>query len=316
LRLAGAVGEATLRGAVVDVGANSVKMVIGEIDEGGDLRLLADSMRFARLGEGVSATGKLSLEAQERTLAVTEEFLKVAKRHQVEKIRLVGTSALREVENRAEFLARVRREFGIDLEVLSEKDEARLSYTAVVLDPSFKKYQGQLCVADIGGGSTELILGESRAITFWQSLRLGAVRLTEQILKSDPPNREEVAKAEKAAEAAIRSAAEGHRASRVAGVGGTVVSLARIWKGLPSAKTEEVHGVRMSNSDCRQMLDRLSSLSIAQRKTLVGLDADRADIILAGAIILEQILSILAANELLVSIRGLRHGVLYDLLGI
>ena len=304
-----------MRAAVIDVGANSVKMIIGKMGEDGDLHILADFMRFARLGEGVGATGKLSQKAEERTLAAIGELLELANRHRVDTLRLVGTSALREANNRAELLARVRREFGMDLEVLSEKDEAGLSYAAVVLDPSFKKYQDQLWVIDIGGGSTELILGERGEVSSWQSLRLGAVRLTEQILKSDPPNREEVARAEKAAEAIIRLAAEGHRASRVAGVGGTVVSLALIWKGVPSAKTEEVHGVTMSYSNCRQMLDRLSSLSIAQRKTLVGLDPDRADIILAGAIILEQILSVLGARELLVSIRGLRHGVLYDLLG-
>jgi exopolyphosphatase/guanosine-5'-triphosphate,3'-diphosphate pyrophosphatase len=305
-----------LRAGVIDVGTNSVKMIIGEIGEGGDLRILADFMKCTRLGEGLNATGELRPEAQDRTLVVMREFLEVAKQHEAERIRLVGTSALREAENRAEFLSRVRREFGPDLEVLTEEDEAHFSYSAVALDPSFRKFQDELCVVDIGGGSTELIFGERGKVTFWQSLGLGAVRLTEQILKSDPPNREEVAKAGKAAEAAVRLAAEGRTARRVAGVGGTVVSLARIWKRVPSEMTEEVHGITMASFDCRQMLDRLSGLSIAQRKTLIGLDPDRADIILAGAIILEQILSILRAEQLLVSIRGLRHGVLYELLEI
>ena len=303
-----------MRAGVIDVGTNSVKMIIGEMGEGGDFRILVDLMRFARLGEGLNATGELRPEAQDRTLVIMREFLEVAKQHEAEKIRLVGTSALREASNRAEFLSWVRREFGADLEVLTEEDEARFSYSVVALDPSFRKFQDELCVVDIGGGSTELIFGERGKVISWQSLRLGAVRLTEQILKSNPPNREEVAKAERAAEAAVRLAAEGRRTRRVAGVGGTVVSLARIWKSVPSAKTGEIHGVPITSSDCRQALDRLSSLSVAQRKTLVGLDPDRADIILAGAIVLEQILSVLRAEQLLVSIRGLRHGALYELL--
>jgi len=305
-----------LRAGIIDVGTNSVKMVIGEMGEGGDHRILGDFMKCTRLGEGLNATGELRPEAQERTLAVMREFLELAKQHEVQKSRLVGTSALREASNQAEFLSRVRREFGLDPEVLSEEDEGRFSYAAVALDPSFRKCQDELCVVDIGGGSTELIFGERGKVTSWQSLRLGAVRLTEQILKSDPPNREEVAKAEKAAEVAVHLAAEGRTARQVAGVGGTVVSLARIWKSVPSEMTEEVHGMAMTPSDCHQVLDRLSSLRVAQRKTLVGLDPDRADIILAGAIILEQILSILRAKQLLVSIRGLRHGVLYELLEI
>jgi exopolyphosphatase/guanosine-5'-triphosphate,3'-diphosphate pyrophosphatase len=303
-----------LRAGVIDVGTNSVKMIIGEMGEGGDLRILVDLMQFARLGEGLNATGELRPEAQDRTRAVIGEFMEIARRHQVDKIRLVGTSALREAINRAEFLSRVRREFEADLEVITEEDEARFSYSAVALDPSFREFHDELCVVDIGGGSTELIFGERGKVTFGQSLRLGAVRLTEQILKSDPPNREEVAKAEKAAEAGVRLAAERRTARRVAGVGGTVVNLARMWKGVPSGKTGEVHGVPITSSDCRQALDRLSSLSVAQRKTLVGLDPDRADIILAGAIVLEQILSVLRTEQLLVSIRGLRHGVLCELL--
>jgi exopolyphosphatase/guanosine-5'-triphosphate,3'-diphosphate pyrophosphatase len=291
-------------------------MIIGEMGEGGDPRILVDLIRFARLGEGGSATGKLSQKAEERTLAAIGELLELANRHQVDKLRLVGTSALREASNRAEFLSRVRREFGVDLEVLTEEDEARFSYSAVALDPSFRKFQAQLCVVDIGGGSTELIFRERGKVTFWQSLRLGAVGLTEQVLRSDPPGRAELEEAGRKAEEMLHEAIAGRRASWLTGVGGTVVSLARMWKGVPSAKTGEVHGVPMTPSDCRQVLDRLSSLSVAQRKTLVGLDPDRADIILAGAIILEQILSVLRAEQLLVSIRGLRHGVLYELLEI
>jgi len=303
-----------LRAAAIDVGTNSVKMVIGEMGKDGDLRILVDSMRFARLGEGLGATGQLGQEAQGRTLAAMEEFLEVAKQHQVEKIRLVGTSALREAQNRGEFLLRVRRELGVDPEVLSEEDEARLSYAAVALDPALRTHRDPLCVVDIGGGSTELIFGEGAQVSISMSLRLGAVRLTEQVLRSNPPGRAELEEVGRKAEEKLHQAIAGRRARRVAGVGGTVVSLARMWKGVPSEMTEKVHGITMTPFDCRQMLDRLSGLSIAQRKTLVGLDPDRADIILTGAIILDRILSMLGAEHLLVSTHGLRHGVLHELL--
>jgi exopolyphosphatase / guanosine-5'-triphosphate,3'-diphosphate pyrophosphatase len=302
------------RAAVIDVGTNSVKVIIGERDEKGAVRILMDSVRFPRLGQGLNATGKLSQKAEERTLAAIRELLEIAQQHQAEKIRLVGTSALREARNREELLLQVHREFGMDLEVLSGQDEARLSYEAVARDASLEGCGNELCVVDIGGGSTELIFGQGTQMSFCRSLRLGAVKLTEQVLRTDPPDGREIGEASRMAEEAIQDAVAGRGANRVVGVGGTVVNLARIRKGMSSRETEKVHGMRMTPSDCRKLLDRLSGLGIVERGKLVGLDPERADIILAGSIILDRLLSVLGAEELLVSRWGLRYGRLLELL--
>jgi exopolyphosphatase/guanosine-5'-triphosphate,3'-diphosphate pyrophosphatase len=302
------------RAAAIDVGSNSVKLVIGEMGEDGDLRILTERIRFSRLGAGLGVTGRLDQKGQGLTLAALAELLEEAEGQGVVGLRLVGTSALREASNGAQFLSRVRGDLGVELEILSEDEEARLSYLAVAFDPSLGAAQDHSCVVDIGGGSTELIWGEGLRVDFSRSVKLGAVRLTEQFLRSDPPDRSELAQAVRYAEGWLREASAGRRSSRLAGVGGTVVNLARIGKGVPAQRTEEIHGAVMSASECCRVLDLLSGVRLAERRKLIGLDPQRADITVAGAIILERVLSVLGAVDLLVSVRGLRHGVLHELL--
>lgn len=305
-----------LRAAAVDVGTNSIKIAVAELDGAGGIRVLADSSEIARLGEGVDKTGSLNPEAQDRALAAIARLLHTTEELGAEHCRIVATSAVRDAENRAEFAGRVKVSLGIDLEVLGEEEEGRLSYSAVALDPVLRSNSSELAVVDIGGGSTEVTFGTGSRVTFSRSARIGAVRLTERVIESDPPNAAEIADAALMAAEEIRCIVGERRSKRVAGVGGTAVNLARILKGVGRERTSEVHGVSISPSEFHDLLDLLSRMTCESRKGLIGLDPARADIIVAGAIILDRVMAHLEAEELTVSTRGLRYGVLYEILGI
>lgn len=308
-------GVTHLKAAVIDVGTNTVKLTVGEKDKNGRIRVLADSANVSRLGENLDTEGMLQPQSQQRTIAAIANFIKTANDLRASNIRIVATSAMRDARNSQEFVSLVKSQLGIDLEILSEEDEGRLSYSSVASDPELGAYKGTLAVVDIGGGSTEITFGEDSGIILSNSVRIGAVRLTERILKSDPPDPDEIGKARALASESIREAAGARQASRIVQVGGSAVNVARIFKHVPPSMTSEVHGTILTPIEMRRMLDFLSGMSLEQKKTIVGLEPDRADIILAGAIILDSVMSVLNASELLISTRGLRHGVLYEMLG-
>ncbi len=173
--------------ASVDIGTNSVKMTVARL--GDRLEILADTTKITRLGKGVDASGRLDAEAMRRTLEALGEFAAEAKRLGAERIGAAGTSALRDAANGAEFVAEAERALGGTVEIISGDREAHLIYTAAQRDPDLSLPDaGTLAVMDIGGGSTEFVLGRNGVIVFRNSLQLGAVRLTERALPSDPPS--------------------------------------------------------------------------------------------------------------------------------
>jgi exopolyphosphatase/guanosine-5'-triphosphate,3'-diphosphate pyrophosphatase len=300
--------------AAIDVGTNSVKIIV--VDASADCeRLLYENTLITRLGEGMQAYGmRLKEAAIRRTLDALEELVQQARAYGAEQIAAVGTAALREAQNRAEFLQRAQERLGLTIEIISGQEEARLSYLAVRRDPMWRE-SPHLTVVDIGGGSTEVIVGASdgKNIAFRVSLDMGAVRLTERFLRSDPPTLAQLDGASRA----IREALEHlpvtvrHRPCTLVGVGGTIANLAAIDKGgVQSA--EELHHHVIPVTRLEQILRRLATLSIEERKTVPGLEPARADIIVAGALILSLLLSHLEAEQIAVSIRGLRWGLLYD----
>lgn len=309
------IGVVDLKAGVIDVGTNTVKAVIGERDPQGNIYILKDSAKASRLGENVDAGGALQPQAQQRTISAIADFVKLAHSFGADDIRVVATSAMRDARNSQEFVDLVKCKIGIDMEILSEEDEGRFSYSSVALDPEMGGYKGTLAVVDIGGGSTEVTLGDANQISFTKSIRIGAVRLTERVLHSDPPSPDELAEAGTIAREAIRDAVCGREASRIAQVGGSGVNVARVFKQVPPNMTHEVHGAILMPDDVRRILEHLSGLTVEQKKQVIGIEPDRADIILAGAIILDSVISTLKASEIVVSTKGLRHGVLYQMLG-
>lgn len=303
------------RVAVVDIGTSSVKAIVGEADGLGSVRVLCDLSEVTRLGEGVDAAGNLHREAQRRTAEAVVSLLRAAREWAPERTCVVATSAVRDAANRSDFTELVAGRTGSEVEVLSETREGSLSFAAVSLDPDLCPGDGPMTVIDVGGGSTEVVSGSAGGVEFAVSARMGAVRLTEQALAGDPPTCCEVLAAFTLARAEIERVVGNHRAGHLVGVGGTVVNLARIHYGLGIDRTPEVHGSRLSRVHIDELVSDLGARTSEQRRDLVGLDPARAGIIVGGAIVVQSAMDTLGAGELIVSVRGLRHGVLYAMLG-
>ncbi len=302
--------------ACIDVGTNTVKMVIADLDGGGSVRVFEQSNN-TRLGEGMQAqTIHLREIPMRRTLDAIVEFARIAQEHDVKDLAAVGTAALRDADNSPEFVERVKAACGVAIEVIPGEEEARLSYLAVRRDPHWRD-KTQLIVIDIGGGSTEIIHGDpnSQGISARISLNVGAVKLTERFLRSDPPNITQLSDANRFVQeelARVENYPETESPPTFVGVGGTLTNLAAMDNNGRTLAPEGLHGYVLSQDALENQISRLATLTIEQRKALPGLDPRRADIILGGAILLSQALARAGSSSVSVSTRGLRWGVLYD----
>jgi exopolyphosphatase/guanosine-5'-triphosphate,3'-diphosphate pyrophosphatase len=302
------------RFAAFDVGSNTLKTTIVEKDQGGGFLQIVDSAQVTRLGEGMHG-GRLREAAIRRSLEVLADAIALCRRNRVERVAAVATAAVREAINGDEFVSRAR-EVGVPLECISGEEEARLSYMAVRHDPIWRGATG-LLVIDVGGRSTELIVGaavgdhpEARF-----SVTLGAVRLTEEGLGSDPPTIAQLAEANGLAAKKLSEIDLAPGVYRAVGVGGTIVNLASVARGLVVRDPERLHGDRLTLEEIERQIGLYSGMTIAERKRIRGLDPARADIILGGAIALCQALARAKAEEIAVSCRGLRWGLIYDRFG-
>jgi exopolyphosphatase/guanosine-5'-triphosphate,3'-diphosphate pyrophosphatase len=301
--------------ACIDCGTNSVKLVVAAISRS-SAQPIFEISETTRIGEGMQANGmRLQKPAMDRTCEVIGTFVKAAQDHGAREIILIGTAALRDAENRDDFLKQVKEHCGLDLKVISGEEEARLSYLAVRRDPHWIKVP-RLLVIDIGGGSTELIEGESHGdgIQARRSVNLGAVKLTEAWLRSDPVTTEELAAAGAAASEAFgRTSAQVSSGEpfHIVGVGGTLTNLGAM-KLATDIDPERLHGLTINETALERILSVLAERSVEQRRQLPGLDPRRADIILAGTLLLLQALRHIGSDRIDISTRGLRWGALYD----
>lgn len=302
------------RAAAIDIGTNTVKMAVGDLEPTGIVNLIADASEQTRLGEGTDSTGVLGAAALERTADVVARLVAQAHCLGARHVRVAATSAAREAANREELVSRLREKTGVEPVILSGEDEARVSFLAVAMDPVLGGFRGEQLVVDVGGGSTELISGIGNRLVSAVSARTGAVRLTERFLAGDPPSEPEVAAAAAGAEAELRNRFSFRTVQRLVGIGGSAVNLARIWLRIPAERTPQAHSSAIPVEGLRELVNTLSRLSVARRRDLIGLDPNRADIILAGAVILERAAHLCQAAELVVSVRGLRHGLLYEMM--
>ena len=238
------------------------------------------------------------------------EYAEVARRHQA-RIAAIGTEALRRAPNADEFLGPAAEILGAPVEVIDGDREAALTYRAVAA--SFPAL-GSMAVVDIGGGSTEIVVADGNEPRFHTSLPIGSVRLTERHVHADPPAPRDVAAIAQAVDEALGKVPFPERAIPLVGVAGTVTSLAAMAQNLESYDPARVHGYRLSRAALSQQLDRLRAAPQEERERMHGLDPRRADVILAGAVILERIAHHARAPEIIVSDRGIRWGLLYELL--
>ncbi|RLV50716.1 exopolyphosphatase [Nocardioides mangrovicus] len=306
-----------MRVAAVDCGTNTIKLLVADLDaDSGREQELVREMRMVRLGQGVDRTGRLSEAALERVFGAVDEYAEMVSRHDVEAIRFCATSAVRDAENAADFTAGVEERLGVRPEVVTGEEEARLSYAGATrtlqagLEPPF-------LVLDIGGGSTELILGDDDGtVREAQSLDIGSVRLTERHLVTDPPTPEELAAATADVDAALDACrVDPDAAEAVIGVAGTVTTTAAAVLGLTAYDRTVLNHAVVGVSAVEGTVNRLLSMTVEERKALPFMHPGRADVIGAGALILQRVLSRTHVRSMLVSEADILDGIAWSLVG-
>lgn len=308
-----------LRVAAIDVGTNTTRLLVAEL-HGKTLVDLDRRLIFSRLGEGVDATGRLNPRGIQATVAAITEFVGRARRMGAERIRIAGTSAVREAANGRDLLTAVKHGTGLDLEVVPGEAEAALSFAGATQDlPS-----GDYLVCDIGGGSTEFAVGRKAAgIARWAvvdgaiSLKLGVVRLTERLLAHDPPTHRELQSLESDIADAMEEAHEAlprAGAATLVGVAGTITSLAMIKLGLDRYDPKDVHGSELTLDDVYDEYNRLARMPLHERAALPALPPGRADVIVAGCAILARAMSRWGFAAVRVSEKDILDGLAQDLI--
>ena len=290
--------------AAIDIGTNSVRLLVAEVDardRGAPLTTLDRRMRITRLGQGVHASRRLAPDAIDRTLTVLREYRAAFDALGVERVRATATSAARDAENRDEFFGPATEALGVTPELLSGEDEARLSFSGATHG---LRAPTPYLVVDIGGGSTELVYGSS-APEALRSLDVGCVRVTEQWLVSDPPEPEELSNAivtvrDELADLA-RELPQLREAATVIGLAGTVTTVAAIEQGLAEYDRDRIHHFRLTHDAAEDVFRTLAIESIEERRHNPGLEPERADVIVGGAVVLVSIFRTFGFEEILVS---------------
>lgn len=298
--------------AVIDIGTNSIKLFVAELGADGSLRSVVDKNNIARLGEGMGDTGILQPEAVERNATAVAEFAALARAHGASEIAAVGTMALRTAKNTPEFVAAVRARAGIDVQVIPGEQEAQLAYLAVL--SGFGAYDGALAICDVGGGSSEFVFGRGDAVARRFSINLGAVKVTEKFLKEDPPSAAQIDGALAFIMGELEAGDVRGGVSRLVGIGGTVTSMGAVKLQMAEYDADRIQGAALTAGDVDGLISMFCSMPLEERKKITGLQPKRAEVIIGGACIIKCIMRRLGRPELIMSDRGLRHGLMYKLL--
>jgi exopolyphosphatase/guanosine-5'-triphosphate,3'-diphosphate pyrophosphatase len=303
-----------VRVAGIDCGTNSIRLLIADGDDGRLLDIVRE-MRIVRLGQGVDRTGRLAPDALERTRVALADYAASIAEHGAERVRMTATSATRDAANRADFVAMVRAELGVDPEVISGAEEAELSFRGAVA--GLPGVTPPLLVADIGGGSTELVLGGAGEPLRSHSMDVGCVRMTERHLHDDPPTAEQIAATVRDLNAAIDRAAQ-HvpltSGATFVGLAGTVTTIAALALGLDHYDPEAIHASVISTDDVRTVTARLLAMTHAERAALPVMHPGRVDVIGGGALVLRTLLERTGADAVVTSEHDILDGIALSLL--
>ena len=302
----------TSRIAAIDVGSNSVRQIIADVSSDGSIAVVDEMKSAPRLGAGLEATGRLDDESMNRALDALEHMAALARKLDADRIVAVATSAVRDAANADEFVSRVKSRTGLSLRILTGDDEARLSYRSALAH--FELGESRTAVVDLGGGSLELALSLDGVVDRLMSLPLGAVRLTERFMSKKNGD-----KAMKRLRRHIRTVIKKNvpvrpwRGARLIGAGGTFTNLAGMdltRQGMESARS--VQGAIVSRKDVEHILDTLAAMPVDERRDVPGLNAARADIIVAGLAVVVELMARLDVREVEVSRYGIREGILLE----
>jgi exopolyphosphatase / guanosine-5'-triphosphate,3'-diphosphate pyrophosphatase len=299
----------TRRVTAVDCGTNSLRLLLADVDPArAGLTDVVRRMEIVRLGQGVDQTGRLAPEALARTMAVLREYADVIARSGAQAVRMVATSATRDADNAAEFVRLVKEVLGVAPEVLTGDEEAVLSFTGATAELADGPDPGPFLVADIGGGSTELVIGEGGEVRFHVSTQIGVVRHSERHLRADPPAAAELAALEREVARELGDAVpagERERVTAAVAVAGTATQSAGIDLG---AEGRDVEGHVLPGERLRAILARIAAVPLEERREVPGLDPDRAPTIVAGVVVLIAALEAFGLEEVEVSERDILWG--------
>lgn len=296
--------------AVIDCGTNSTRLLIGN-----KLETLDRQMKITRLGEGLEKSGEISRQAMTRVVDVLESFRTTLESHRVAEVRIVATSAARDADNRDDFFSEVESVIGVTPELLTGEEEGRLAFAGAIAELGDLK--GPFLVLDIGGGSTEFVIGDRKAEDI-HSAQIGCVRLTEEFIENDPPLPEELHACLTVAgghiDDAVREIPKINEALTLVGLAGTVSSVAAIEIGLEKYDRERIHHFRLSKDAVEDVFRTLATENRQERTSNPGLDEDRTDVIVAGTAILVKVMRQLEFTECLVSESDILDGILHSML--
>jgi exopolyphosphatase/guanosine-5'-triphosphate,3'-diphosphate pyrophosphatase len=313
---------ATPRRAIIDIGTNSVKLLVADVD-GRTVAPVLEESEQTRLGKGLFKTRRLQADAIQQTANAVAAFTAKARKAGAENVRVIATSAAREAKNPGDLTLAIEKSSALKVEIISGDTEADWAFQGVTTDPDLRT--APLLLLDVGGGSTEFILGQGESKHFRESFPLGTVRLLEELPPGDPPTVKELAacrqwvatflekevrpKLEPELQRERQLDAERHPVQLV-GTGGTTTILARMEAKIDSYDRTQIEATRLTREQLRMHVARLWSLPLAERKLTVGLPKKRADVILTGVVIYEGVMETFGFNELRVSTRGLRFAAL------
>jgi len=300
----------------IDVGSNSIRLLVADWDPRSGISVVDEVKDQPRLAQGLAATGRLDREAMGRALDALERMNAVARRRGVSRLAAVATAAVREAENGEAFVRQVQSRLGIPLTIIDPETEARLSYRSVA--HHFRLENQRTIIADIGGGSLEVIGAVRGVLDLTLSLPFGAVRLTELYLDGRKNPRRAVTNLRRKLSKPLRRSApwKEWRGAQVVGSGGSFTNLGRMAAARCGLDISAVHGTHVTTAEVEHLLDWLGSMSSAQRAEVPGLNPQRADIILAGLAVTAELLDQLDSPELVVSAYGLREGLLLEMIGL
>jgi exopolyphosphatase/guanosine-5'-triphosphate,3'-diphosphate pyrophosphatase len=299
--------DAAVRVAVVDIGTNSTRLLIGDV-EGTGVTEVERRTTVTNMGRGVDHSGMICTEAVDDVCTVIGDYKSRYEEMGADRVMAIATSAVRDAVNGEAFIAELRERFALDARLLTGEEEANLTYLGAT---AHRPDEETTLVFDIGGGSTELIVGRGTRVGFHTSLQAGTIRQSERHLTSDPPDPHELEDLAADIRHLIDDAVAAQpqaRASRAIAVAGTPTSLAAIDQGLEPYDPGRVHGYHLGMPRIQRMLSRLSSLPLAERLRVPGLHPGRAPTIVAGTVIMVQVMRAFQVNEVEVSERDILHG--------
>jgi exopolyphosphatase / guanosine-5'-triphosphate,3'-diphosphate pyrophosphatase len=297
--------------AAIDIGSNSIRQIVADVFPDGAIRIVDEMKAAPRLGAGLSETGELDEQHMDEAVEALARMATLARQQGCKRIEVVATSAVRDARNGQTFLARVRKETGLKPRVLIGEEEARLAFRSALAH--FELGHGRSVVMDIGGGSLELALAAEGLVERLITFPFGAIRLTEQFLEghSGPKG---VRKLRKHVRAQIKKVlpVRDWRGAEVIGSGGTFTNLAGMFLARQGTKVRSVHGTKLPRQDVEHILEQLASMTVQERLQVPGLNAGRADIIVAGLAVAAEVLARVEPRELTTSAFGIREGLLLE----